>query len=281
MAFFKKSSERPANTKNHVKGVGAGSGAGSKSSAQNKKGRQTNNSMSSVLDPAVLHRLENGAVKAAARAASKAAKSRRPPLSAKSDEVRIGMYKILEQIKNHPDAWPFLDPVDEDFAPDYYTKISQPMDLEKMEQRLSSKYYHTFDEFVADFDLIIDNCKTYNGKESGESFLRLHLWWHFYLFAHLISLFRKISNKFSGAYNFLWNSIGMACTLRMTLYRLSTFRTIKHCFLFLAEYSFMVDSLTEEFRMLVSRFLGPMCPPQLLPSGSESDATSISDVEEE
>lgn len=80
----------------------------------------------------------------------------------------LGMYKILEQIKNHPDAWPFLDPVDEDFAPDYYTKISQPMDLEKMEQRVSTKYYHTVTEFISDFDLIVDNCKKYNGSESGE-----------------------------------------------------------------------------------------------------------------
>jgi len=78
------------------------------------------------------------------------------------------MYKILEQIKNHPDAWPFLDPVDEDFAPDYYTKISQPMDLEKMEQRVSSKYYQSINEFMTDFDLIVDNCKKYNGLESGK-----------------------------------------------------------------------------------------------------------------
>ena len=77
------------------------------------------------------------------------------------------MYKILEQIKNHPDAWPFLDPVDEDFAPDYYTKISQPMDLEKMEQRVSTKYYQSLNEFMSDFDLIVDNCKKYNGPESG------------------------------------------------------------------------------------------------------------------
>lgn len=88
-------------------------------------------------------------------------------MSATTDEAKIGMYKILEQIKNHPDAWPFLDPVDEDFAPDYYTKISQPMDLEKMEQRLSTKYYQSVNEFVSDFDLIVDNCKKYNGPESG------------------------------------------------------------------------------------------------------------------
>ena len=94
-------------------------------------------------------------------------------LNSTCDEAKmywLGMYKILEQIKNHPDAWPFLDPVDEDFAPDYYTKISQPMDLEKMEQRVSTKYYHTVTEFISDFDLIVDNCKKYNGSESGKCF---------------------------------------------------------------------------------------------------------------
>ena len=134
-------------------------GPGSASSkTAHKKGRQTNNSLSSVIDTGVLNQIENGMGKF----------RRTTSISATSDEVRLGMYKILEQIKNHPDAWPFLDPVDEDFAPDYYTKISQPMDLEKMEQRVSTKYYRTVDEFVADFDLIIDNCKKYNGKESGK-----------------------------------------------------------------------------------------------------------------
>ena len=99
-------------------------------------------------------------------------------LNSSSDEAKmswLGMYKILEQIKNHPDAWPFLDPVDEDFAPDYYTKISQPMDLEKMEQRVSTKYYHTITEFISDFDLIVDNCKKYNGGESGKYCLHSNL----------------------------------------------------------------------------------------------------------
>ena len=116
-------------------------------------------------------------------------------LSATTDEAKIGMYKILEQIKNHPDAWPFLDPVDEDFAPDYYTKISQPMDLEKMEQRVSTKYYQSVNEFMSDFDLIVDNCKKYNGLESGNEKTNYELRKCFYLLLTYFHLFQNISYK--------------------------------------------------------------------------------------
>lgn len=37
--------------------------------------------------------------------------------------LQIGMHKVLEHVKNHNDAWPFVDPVEEDIAPRYYTII--------------------------------------------------------------------------------------------------------------------------------------------------------------
>lgn len=41
-----------------------------------------------------------------------------------TDEVlQIGMHKVLVYVKNHRDAWPFMDPVDEDIAPRYYSII--------------------------------------------------------------------------------------------------------------------------------------------------------------
>jgi hypothetical protein len=41
-----------------------------------------------------------------------------------TDEVlQIGMHKVLESVKNHDDAWPFMDPVEEDIAPRYYSII--------------------------------------------------------------------------------------------------------------------------------------------------------------
>lgn len=49
------------------------------------------------------------------------------PLSfMETDEVlQIGMHKVLQHVKNHDDAWPFMDPVEEDIAPRYYSIIKR------------------------------------------------------------------------------------------------------------------------------------------------------------
>lgn len=78
------------------------------------------------------------------------------------------MYKVLEQLTAHEDAWPFMDPVEEEYAPNYYAVIRRPMDLRKMEQRLDTGYYTDFSMFKADFKLIVNNCRLYNGQDNGK-----------------------------------------------------------------------------------------------------------------
>ncbi len=70
--------------------------------------------------------------------------------------------KILAQLKDHEDAWPFLQPVDRDDAPDYDEIITEPMDLSTIETRLEDNYYRTRDIFVSDLRLMFNNCRTYN-----------------------------------------------------------------------------------------------------------------------
>lgn len=83
------------------------------------------------------------------------------------EDLMTGMYKILDRVKAHKDAWPFLDPVDEDYAPKYYSVIAKPMDLQTMEDKLDNGEYGSLQQFKADFQLIVDNCRQYNGSDNG------------------------------------------------------------------------------------------------------------------
>lgn len=84
-----------------------------------------------------------------------------------TEDLQIGMYKILNKLKDHEDAWPFLEPVDEEIAPSYYRVVKTPMDLQQMEDKLNGGLYTAFSQFKHDFQLIIANCKQYNGSTNG------------------------------------------------------------------------------------------------------------------
>jgi len=74
------------------------------------------------------------------------------------------MQMILTEMQNHAAAWPFVQPVNKEEVPDYYTVVQEPMDLSTMEQKLDSDQYTTPDEFVRDAKLIFNNCRAYNGE---------------------------------------------------------------------------------------------------------------------
>lgn len=87
--------------------------------------------------------------------------------SASEEDIQIGMHKVIEYIKGHRDAWPFVGPVDEDYAPNYYKVIREPMDLQTIEDKLDNQEYLTLDQFRSDFQLVVLNCHKYNGDLSG------------------------------------------------------------------------------------------------------------------
>ncbi|XP_062853895.1 nucleosome-remodeling factor subunit BPTF-like isoform X2 [Trichomycterus rosablanca] len=86
------------------------------------------------------------------------------PLTEKDYE---GLRRILRSLQAHKMAWPFLDPVDPEDAPDYYRVIKEPMDLSTMEERLLNHHYSKLTEYVADMTKIFDNCRYYNPSDSS------------------------------------------------------------------------------------------------------------------
>uniref|UniRef100_UPI00358E3DFC chromatin remodeling regulator CECR2 n=1 Tax=Myxine glutinosa TaxID=7769 RepID=UPI00358E3DFC len=94
-----------------------------------------------------------------------------PRESFEKEEENIAIHKVLDAVKLHSDAWPFLEPVDEMCAPNYYNIIKDPMDLSSIERRLSTGAYTCKELLVADVKLMFENCRKYNGQDSDLAYM--------------------------------------------------------------------------------------------------------------
>jgi len=85
---------------------------------------------------------------------------------------------IIEKVKLMPGSIPFLKPVNIRDAPDYYTIIQHPMDINKIKDKIKAFKYTGRQDFEDDWILIRDNCIAYNQSKPQN--------------AHLISYIQQI-----------------------------------------------------------------------------------------
>ncbi|KAJ1673075.1 histone acetyltransferase [Spiromyces aspiralis] len=74
--------------------------------------------------------------------------------------------QVVVELRNHPSAWPFQTPVDGNEVPDYYTVITEPMDLSTLEANVEEDKYQSLEQFVRDTQKIFDNARQYNGDNT-------------------------------------------------------------------------------------------------------------------
>ncbi|KAL7212668.1 hypothetical protein ACSBR2_015365 [Camellia fascicularis] len=95
---------------------------------------------------------------------------------------------ILKQLMTHPSGWVFNHPVDpvKLNIPDYFSVISEPMDLGTIKSKLTNNKYCSVEEFAADVRLTFSNAMVYNPPANE---------------VHLMA--KKLNNIF----NTRWNSL--------------------------------------------------------------------------
>ena len=87
----------------------------------------------------------------------------------KQIELNPFMYflgRILELLQEHDSQEIFADPVDTDEVPDYLDIVKKPMDFSTMRIKMENFEYCNIDVFEEDFSLMVQNCLSYNEKDT-------------------------------------------------------------------------------------------------------------------
>ncbi|XP_022076481.2 bromodomain testis-specific protein isoform X1 [Acanthochromis polyacanthus] len=81
-----------------------------------------------------------------------------------TNQLRYLENVVIKALLNHQYSWPFQQPVDAValHLPDYYTIITNPMDLGTIKTRLQSRYYWQASECIEDINAMFNNCYVYN-----------------------------------------------------------------------------------------------------------------------
>ncbi|KAF7215937.1 bromodomain adjacent to zinc finger domain protein 2B isoform X2 [Nothobranchius furzeri] len=82
-----------------------------------------------------------------------------------SSELAV-CHMLLAELEAHRCAWPFLTPVNHKAVPGYKKVIKRPMDFSTIKEKLTSNHYLNLETFIADINLVFDNCKKFNEDQS-------------------------------------------------------------------------------------------------------------------
>ncbi|KAF9146058.1 Bromodomain and PHD finger-containing protein 1 [Mortierella sp. GBA39] len=88
------------------------------------------------------------------------------PAIPKKKELSVVCHKLLDNFIKRDSYVLFSQPVDPTVVLDYATIIKNPMDFSTMRSKVERNFYPTIDEFLSDFQLVCDNARLYNAKET-------------------------------------------------------------------------------------------------------------------
>ncbi|XP_024921771.1 transcription initiation factor TFIID subunit 1 [Cynoglossus semilaevis] len=72
---------------------------------------------------------------------------------------------IINDMRDHPNTYPFHTPVNAKVVKDYYKIITRPMDLQTLRENVRKRMYPSRDEFREAVEVIVKNSATYNGAK--------------------------------------------------------------------------------------------------------------------
>ncbi|KAK6202282.1 Bromodomain-containing protein [Scheffersomyces amazonensis] len=100
------------------------------------------------------------------------------PIPPHQSKFALNTIKAIKRLK---DAAPFLHPVDtvKLNIPLYYNYIPRPMDLSTIERKINVNAYEDYHQIIDDFNLMVSNCKKFNGENSGISKMAVNIQAHF------------------------------------------------------------------------------------------------------
>lgn len=89
-------------------------------------------------------------------------------LKVSKDSWQKQALKVLNICWKAKGGYFFHDPVDpvKYSIPDYFTKITHPMDFTTIKKKINSNCYKDVDGFISDMLLVFTNCLFYNGLEN-------------------------------------------------------------------------------------------------------------------